>query len=313
MKIPMASLGLICISASVALAEDKTAAVVIDARGDSAIEAPLYQAASEGLTEAGWVVSAASDELKACLRDPGRDSCIGALGAAGAALVVRLRPSNSDASQGVVLLSTMESTAAKSESIQKYCDCRFTDVEKLAPIVRELASDLVARAIREPRSASSVLIRVEPASATVRLNGERVVAGSYEVAAGSHSIEARRPGYVEQTFSVVVETGAQEAVSIELKRKPRSRRNLLAWGLAATGVVAVGGGITLMAIDRGTVQDGEQVLPRNTKEPASLRFRWAQRFWLAPESAFGLPAETPKRRLCRKLPSFRATTAWGCC
>jgi len=135
--------------------------------------------------------------------------------------------------------------------------------------------------------------RAQPTDAQVAIDGVVVGKGGQrrKLTPGRHVVRVVHDGYAAQERLVVATAGVHESIVVELSPQPdpprvvRARRHALGWGGAAlaTGVLAVGAGIPLLAIHGRAYQRDCNVDPLGNCE-----FRYDTRTGGAVATAVGL-------------------------
>ncbi len=137
--------------------------------------------------------------------------------------------------------------------------CEICGAQEVGELVTARAAGLAERT-RAIVSVPPVLsVRADPEDALVLVDG-RVVGRAplrHRLAEGRHVVRVEQPGYTAQERVVMSQAGVHESIAVELTPQPElasdRRKRRLAFGLGgasvAAGVLAIGTGIPLIAID----------------------------------------------------------------
>ena len=131
--------------------------------------------------------------------------------------------------------------------------CEICGLQAIADRVDLAASALAARLQQTVREPARLAIEVEPATATVSVDGKPRGSGPQElvVAAGKRQITVEQPGYLTAKREIVALSGVEERIRIRLipGAPPGSGWRTAGWVGIGAGAAALGVGIALVAID----------------------------------------------------------------
>lgn len=127
--------------------------------------------------------------------------------------------------------------------------CEQCQEIQISDSATELTKTLLDRALATQRPVPGLLIRTEPAGATVLVDGRGVeAAGPIATTAGTHVVTVHLEGYESVTREVVVGPGLPESLTIKLKPRGANGPSYLpAIVVGSVGAAALGFGIGLQA------------------------------------------------------------------
>jgi hypothetical protein len=127
--------------------------------------------------------------------------------------------------------------------------CGLTEVRQL---VISKAGALRLRLSEQDAAPATVRVTSEPLGSMVRLDGRKVGVTPYvgEVDPGHHVVAVSNNGFFPERNQITATRGVREDVHLELDRVPRPRvLEGIGWASLGTGMIALGGGVGLLAID----------------------------------------------------------------
>jgi hypothetical protein len=135
-------------------------------------------------------------------------------------------------------------------STEARCDiCGLAEVREL---VISKAGALRMRLSALDAAPATVLVTSTPVGSMVRLDGRRVGVTPFvgEVDPGRHVVAVSNNGFFPRTGEITATRGVRERVHFGLDRRPRPRvLESVGWASLGTGLVSLGGGVGLLAID----------------------------------------------------------------
>ncbi len=134
--------------------------------------------------------------------------------------------------------------------------CELCGVEEAIEEIEARAAVLVPRIEQLGASAPVLMFRSTPPGVELSVDSERQGVTPVEVRteAGTHLVEAKKPGYFPQSFEVQAIDGVQQEISLQLvpvpEEPPPNGRGLRLAGVASLGgsVVALAAGVPLLVL-----------------------------------------------------------------